>query len=169
MDSESINSVHDINIEAKKILLRTANLLASTDVWFRGSSFKKSSNTTCLMCAHGAISYCSDSIIKTLIDHGQINLAKNRLIANHFSSHYPDTRLLDLLTASNRNKIPAAVWNSAWAMAHFKAFKVGLDFAFNDDPATTKTKVISKLKQAACSRYNFKNESLSVPSSPHRS
>ncbi len=51
---------------ASDILLAAAALLEEEDVWSRGSYFRKT-NKGCSMCAHGAIAYCGNDIVKNYV------------------------------------------------------------------------------------------------------
>ncbi len=65
----------EVEKTASDILLEAADLLEEENCWGQGNFFNASQNHGCTMCAHGAIAYCSNPVIKEAVKCGNITSA----------------------------------------------------------------------------------------------
>ena len=118
-----------------QILNEAADFLKEEGRWGKGSFYRilnptDSTDVACVMCAHGAISYCGDLKVKKIIDEGNL--------ASPTASEYGlDSEEYAYEKAGNVG------------VAHYRANKVGLTYRFNDSLYATKPGVIAKLREAA--------------------
>ena len=114
-----------------KILNDAADLLKEEDRWTKGSYFD-GVGSGCQMCAHGAIEYCGNPSVKSMIDNGDRSFKGFDIAAEHTELAAEDV-----------------VGHCAVQKAHYYAFQVGLSTDYNDGLNTTKRQVINKLRKAA--------------------
>jgi hypothetical protein len=137
---------------ASQILNEAADLLEEEGRWGKGRYFRPGdSNKGCIMCAHGAIAYCGNPRVKELAQmspfNGAPSLVNKGLTLADIS---PNSSIIE--TAQKENLTTEQYFVKHYgelAVAHYKAYQVGLSVDFNDSVRTTKEQVIAKLREAA--------------------
>lgn len=134
------------NKSANEILLEAAILLEEEGKWIQGDNFEFN-DKGCSMCAHGAIAYCGLAEVREKVLQG--NRAATSSPVAMFAvkeERYADLAYQENLTVE---QYLAKHYKGETTVAHYKAAQVGLTFAYNDAPNTTKQDVIAKLRLAA--------------------